>query len=128
MLNDNAKLWVAALRSGEYQQGMHVLHNCDNELCCLGVACILFQKVTGQLKVEKDAEGKSSYDGDETVLPQIVRNWLGLETINGFYACRSTSLTQQNDSGRSFAEIADVIESEPPELFVALEESNNEQI
>jgi hypothetical protein len=30
--------WLAALRSGEYQQGKGQL-NCDNTYCCLGVAC-----------------------------------------------------------------------------------------
>lgn len=35
------KKWVAALRSGEYAQGKHRLHNADG-YCCLGVACKIF--------------------------------------------------------------------------------------
>lgn len=117
-MNDNAKQWVAALRSGEYQQGTDVLHNRNNRLCCLGVACILFQKATEKLKVEKNSLGGFSYDGERTELPQIVRNWLGLKTVQGFYKNRSTSLIEQNDFHKSFTEIADIIESEPEGLFI----------
>ena len=41
MLNDNAKKWVAALRSGKYEQAKGWLREGD-KFCCLGVACDLF--------------------------------------------------------------------------------------
>ncbi len=118
-MNDNAKQWVAALRSEEYRQGTHVLHNNDDELCCLGVGCILFQKATGKLKV-KEYAGEFSYDGKTTELPEIVRSWLGLQTTEGGYEDLE-SLTVHNDNGNSFHEIADIIESEPEGLFVDVE-------
>jgi hypothetical protein len=33
--------WLAALESGQYQQGKGVLRNASNEYCCLGVLCDL---------------------------------------------------------------------------------------
>ena len=31
--------WLAALRSGEYKQGVETLYTNDDKYCCLGVAC-----------------------------------------------------------------------------------------
>ena len=37
---DNIRKWVAALRSGTYQQGRLILHDfIHNRFCCLAVAC-----------------------------------------------------------------------------------------
>lgn len=41
--------WVAALRSGLYEQGQQVLKTQDGKFCCLGVACDL-KKVPVHLK------------------------------------------------------------------------------
>ena len=38
-MNDNAKRWIAALRSGEYAQGKGYLRTHDDTFCCLGVLC-----------------------------------------------------------------------------------------
>lgn len=43
MLNENAKKWVQALRSGEYKQGKDALRDND-KFCCLGVACEVYKK------------------------------------------------------------------------------------
>jgi hypothetical protein len=40
-----AKMWIDALRSGEYTQGKFVLRNITQDTwCCLGVLCDLYQK------------------------------------------------------------------------------------
>ena len=41
-MNENAKKWVAALRSGEYKQGQYNLRSDQDHFYCLGVACDLY--------------------------------------------------------------------------------------
>lgn len=117
-MNDNAKAWVAALRSGKYQQGRDYLCK-DNRYCCLGVAC----EVLGIGKII-DGMGVATYLGDEPNdkdsgwLPRNAKEALGLRTYNGTLGDGATSLTLLNDNGATFNEIADIIESEPEGLFV----------
>lgn len=120
-MNDNAKKWVEALRSGEYKQGKNYLSS-DNYFCCLGVACDLYQKSVGDLRIERGGSGGSiSYNGRNRLLPADVQTWLNLADDNGSYANPSGfvagSLTERNDVGYDFDKIADIIESEPPGLF-----------
>lgn len=104
-------MWVAALRSGEYRQGAGLLHSPDTgTYCCLGVACDLAVK-HGVIK---------SYDGYEAVLGGTARpvvQWLGLSDDSAGYDGGRGQLTYDNDVGKTFAEIADIIESNPPGLF-----------
>jgi hypothetical protein len=129
MLNENAKAWVAALRSGKYEQTEGILTqiSADGSVshCCLGVACEL-AKNAGLSMVVYDNEDewyttKRSYDGQLSVLPSTVKVWLGLNDESG---CadepmqRYTSLAELNDSGCfSFGHIAEIIESDPKGLF-----------
>lgn len=122
-MNDNVKKWVAALRSGEYKQGVRRLHttNSEDKFCCLGVACDLYQKEVGGLIVEvmgvqEDRQRPVAYDNNIGSLPPRVQNWLG---IKGSYGdpysgviVNEDSLSGLNDKGMSFDEIADVIEQE----------------
>jgi hypothetical protein len=124
MLNENAKKWVAALRSGEYRQAQQVLRK-ENKFCCLGVACDLYGKEHG---IEWKKVGDAYYFLDEKmVLPKSVKEWLGTLTSGTFFEDKSvpekdryrhTQLSSKNDRDSSFAEIADIIESEPEGLFV----------
>ena len=112
-MNDNAKLWVATLRSDIYTQGKGALHDIvEDKYCCLGVACKLF---TG--KLEKNVQWPYMYYGDTMAndLPDKVREWLNLSSRSGRYS--GSSLICDNDSGATFEEIADLIESEPKGLF-----------
>ena len=117
----NRKAWIKALRSGKYEQGHHRLRSQDiygNKLyCCLGVAC----DISG-LGEWKSGENQGSLYLDEViVLPLKVMEWLGVRTEEGAFSeslSEFTSLIGWNDSGCSFNEIADIIESEPEGLFV----------
>ena len=109
-MNDNAKKWVAALRSGEYEQGRFNLRYGDT-FCCLGVACDLFLKDGNDLLVEK-TRGDCCFGKESSVLPVPVQKWLGLKSNTGRYGSLDESLIHQNDVLRlSFAQIADFIES-----------------
>lgn len=121
-----AELWVEALRSGKYPQSTLWLHN-ESGYCCLGVACAVYQEIVGDLDVQYDDlldhdEFVVHYDEEPEFLPTKVQNWLGLNSNNGGYrrtdwGLAETSLTQLNDGGAPFDEIADIIESRPPGLF-----------
>ena len=126
MLNENAKKWVAALRSGEFKQGVRQLRGKDDSYCCLGVACELAAR-EGVIPPAEFIEAKQIYfyDACGYFLPVDVIKWLGLETRDGRFAVRNSDdsyeypnfLSIKNDNRIPFAEIADIIESEPKGLF-----------
>lgn len=118
-MNDNARKWIAALRSGEFRQGRGQLRR-DNSYCCLGVACELYRRENGG-EWRHLGNGRFSFFDVAGLLPNEVQCWLGLRRCDGFYG--GSSLVGGNDGGYSFAEIADLIESEPEGLFVESEPS-----
>lgn len=108
---EHRRLWVDALRSGKYRQATKQLRSGD-AFCCLGVAC----DISG-LDRWRSAE-MPFYLHENRMLPAEVQKWLGLSGKLGGYGVRiRTYLADLNDSGKSFAEIADIIESEPDGLL-----------
>lgn len=109
-LNENAKKWVEALRSGKFHQTKECLYD-DRGYCCLGVAC--------HIMYEGD---DSKYEGSDGELPDEVRDWLGLDGNLGEYhdgeEFYCDLVTLNDDRNYTFAQIADVIESKPSCLFV----------
>ncbi len=117
MLNENAKQWVAALRSGEYKQGKGCLRDEDDCYCVLGVPCELYHRATGKLAPKLLVKSECYLYGTSGCrLPPKVRDWVGLESCDGSYD--TSVLSVDSDKGMSFPELADLIESEPPGLFV----------
>lgn len=125
-LNPNAQAWVYTLRSGKYEQTKGHLHVVakDGESplgwCCLGVACDLFDKANpGELQRAIFAGFMESFEGSTSFLPQKVATWLGVSSILGQYGPPEDekSLARDNDDGKTFLEIAEIIESEPERLF-----------
>lgn len=112
-------LWVEDLKSGKYMQGKRSLHRIeDDTYCCLGVACCTFLRCGGKLKMRKMPPGIMAYDWTATVLPEVVRRWLGLASPGGRYKRRDDRygvsvrcLVNDNDGGKPFSEIASIIES-----------------
>lgn len=112
------KAWVKALRSGDYRQGQGTLvtyneETCTDEFCCLGVAAnLLIQKGHEGEWFERDDMwffGKPRGGHDNAILCSVtsVPMWLRKRlTERGTEA----TLTNMNDTGRSFSEIADYIE------------------
>lgn len=112
------KLWVEALRSGEYRQAKGALGMNDGGVkayCCLGVACEVYLDCGGVLKVSTE-DGNVLYNRHDAVLPEEVQCWLGLAFADGTYE-RIRTLADDNDNDVSFDKIADLIESEPSGLF-----------
>lgn len=111
--------WISALLSGEYLQGHDKLHNVQtDEFCCLGVLCDLYIQDHPDVQWEHDYESDCYVIFGETgVLPSDVVTWAGLSDVDpnvkvpddndtGFYM---SSLTEMNDNGRSFDQIAQLI-------------------
>lgn len=107
--------WVAALRSGEYQQTTGRLRRGEN-FCCLGVAC----EVAGKHGITRRVgDGYAAYPEDgwpnSSDLPYEVQRWLGLDSPAGalveMHAGKFT-LDGLNDAALwGFKQIADVIEA-----------------
>jgi hypothetical protein len=136
-MNANAEKWLEALESGEFQQGRGRLRHgerCqEDRYCCLGVACEVYRRETGNGEWVYPDGGEwfpcfrvgDGYLADGT-LPLPVSAWLGLRTFSGFYGGElgmDSSLTSRNDGGASFKEIADIVRSEPRGLFLAAGET-----
>lgn len=104
LMNPEVKAsWIAALRSGEYQQGKGHLRD-GSAFCCLGVLCD---------PAAKAGVGNwygNTFDNCQKVLPENVMKWSGLTTSNGVIS--GDTLANLNDGGMSFTDIADVIEAE----------------
>ena len=110
MNTDIKTQWIAALRSGAYQQGRGRLR-AGNEFCCLGVLCDLHRKAVGgawDITSER-------YHNDPHGLPPVVQVWADLERyplING----RDITIYNDGQSApdemhpHTFTEIADLIE------------------
>lgn len=114
MMNQKIKeLWINALRSGEYKQSQHALRTVSG-FCCLGVLCDLAAKLelgTWRQTIEskwvfEPMGGNSRQD----TLPGRVVEWAGLRDSNP--DTDKGSLASLNDHGKSFEEIADIIQAE----------------
>lgn len=119
--------WIKALRSGKYKQGQGRLRQPTpdgDEYCCLGVLCELAvkAKVIPPPVFSPLGDGSQRYrygvNGDVKggLLPVVVSNWAGVSG-SGAYGKKGPYyfdgyLTTDNDSGKDFNTIADIIERE----------------
>lgn len=119
------KAWVAALRSGTYQQTCGMLRSryLTESFCCLGVAQDLLAKEhPTRYYWEEDHEHYRFVDaatGEESsaVLVPAANELIGLEGTGPVYldglkdrSGDTLALTTLNDEGCTFSQIADVIE------------------
>lgn len=146
-LNEIGKEWVAALRSGEYKQGIGKLHAIkkvdgkeQHEFCCLGVLSeILVKHFPDQVEAEAK---RSSLSSEGSFVDYVVKgsaepayNYLNdnLCKLAGFkggsngtfvipgsfdnHERLNESLASLNDRGTRFSEIASIIEENADQLF-----------
>jgi hypothetical protein len=104
---ERRRVWVDALESGLWRQGRFSLRKRGKDRrmhhCCLGVA--------------EDLAGLKPFaEGESGVLSVQTLGALGLASQNGCYA-GGQALSQDNDNGASFDEIAKVIRREPAGLL-----------
>ena len=109
---DIKRQWVDALRSGDYRQGRQLLRFGD-EFCCLGVLSDLATKANVGIDVETLEDGTYRFDFFESLLPPSIRDWAGLDSRNPRVTVsdgHNRALSDLNDEGITFAEIADLID------------------
>lgn len=120
---ERIRLWVDALRSGDYKQGdgqLRARRTAGDEFCCLGVLCELAIKDGVTVTVDR-REGTDYflYEGQAGLLPREVIDWAGFDPdgdlegdLDGFYDVAlgvAGTAAELNDNGEPFANIADVI-------------------
>ena len=110
--------WIAALRSGKYKQGKRALRQPidggGDSYCCLGVLCDITPGVTWACNWKL---WEASYCGEthSAVLPETLAEKLGIDKRGELGLCEGLcELTDENDAGATFAEIADLIEKHLP--------------
>jgi hypothetical protein len=112
----NRIAWLEALRSGKYEQGKEALEQ-DGKFCCLGVACKVLMDRGYPIDRRVDASGAAHYHyegrSSSGILPRGVNRLLGIYSDCGYTKNEdyAPALTTMNDRGRTFAEIADAIET-----------------
>ncbi len=106
--------WLADLRSSEYVQGTGAL-NRNGQFCCLGV--LTDQAVKAGITTDQGTNergdrlyGSSEDFGNASFLPPEVSEWAGLGGRCNPYVDEHRNLASLNDEGRTFQEIADIIE------------------
>ena len=112
--------WIESLRSGKYKQGVLYLKR-DNKYCCLGVLC----EIAG---LQYDEINKMFvYNGDKnpSYLPEsfaieIGMNYRGININNIFSSDKSLSC--MDDTGKTFEQIADILEQNPLNYIESLED------
>lgn len=89
MNKEKLRLWIDALRSGEYEQGRGGLArrfdpNGSWQYCCLGVACEVAIKDGLDLAVSEGYGGSKPYGAAKETgfLPDEVVQWLGVDEAN----------------------------------------------
>lgn len=79
-------MWVDALVSGDYKQGVGALGAWGpfgiKKYCCLGVACEVAMLNGLKLRRVMRQGGITVYGDEDSVLPQEVQDWYGLESSN----------------------------------------------
>lgn len=117
------RLWLDALRSGDYQQGSGSLRPSQDAYCCLGVLCDVYQRETGNGEFDVDRQGFfAAGEFDEACPPRAVLDWIGCDDLDGDFLVtpdecdKKKNVVALNDGHfcekRSFAEIADLLENE----------------
>jgi hypothetical protein len=112
--------WVAALRSGEYEQTTGTLSR-DGAYCCLGVLCELAIKDGVEIEKHPTPGASTRYGESVGVLPWRVVSWAGVPDCDPdvqvppkdddqFATDEWQALSGVNDGGASFELIADLIE------------------
>lgn len=112
MNEDIKRRWVEALRSGVYEQGTGHLRTSDNKYCCLGVLCDIWAQDVGvEWAVFADL---FSIKGVILLPPSDVICWAGLQRQypEVYLDDELCTLSKLNDNGKTFAEIADLIEAQ----------------
>ncbi|MDG4826035.1 hypothetical protein O7635_29655 [Asanoa sp. WMMD1127] len=134
MIESVKEQWLTALRSGEYEQAQGTLYE-DGGYCCLGVLCDIavkndaipeptdfpYPRWDGVIRTDVT---RRAYMAEKMVLPAAVAEWAGLTDVDPMVNVPEEDydtelvvsvekhLSELNDDGSTFAELADLIEAQ----------------
>ena len=122
--------WIDALRSGKYEQGSEKLRTVTG-YCCLGVLCDLYSQehntqweFRGDEEINPQSQDYWYFDEYSEFLPESVMNWAELKSHNPTVRVDveddedednwsyTDQLSDVNDSGYDFSQIANIIEAQ----------------
>lgn len=114
-LGPNQLAWLEALESGKYQQGRDWLCY-DGRYCCLGVAAKIFG--VPERPSRHDCK-RIVFDGSCTGATDMIIETLAMRGPSGESDddIDAKCLQMLNDGGKTFAEIAAIIRSDPAVYF-----------
>lgn len=117
VLGPNQTKWLEELENGSRQQVTGHLRKGDS-YCCLGVAAELFKTVDVEVRFYEGITEKGfySYNGGTTNAPEYVQKALKLFDDIGSPTVGSP-LTELNDSGTTFKQIAALVRLHPHHYF-----------
>lgn len=111
--------WIKALHSRKRKQTFGCLRDEDG-FCCLGVLCDVVKGELGEDWLRRPGSTESSFMAESGVLPDTVIALVGMDALHGFSNAKSgeyldhkrrlRNLAADNDSGKSFKQIANIIE------------------
>lgn len=117
VLGPNQTRWLEALESGDYKQEKGHLRKGDG-YCCLGVAAELFADES--VVINSDDWGTDTkhytYNGEGACAPTYVQEALKLRNDIGSPSV-GTPLTELNDDGTTFEQIASIVRLHPHHYF-----------
>jgi hypothetical protein len=111
MNSEVKKLWIAALLSGDYNQGTGQLRDVDNNFCCLGVLCNIHAQLHPEFAAKQMYQTQYGHQG--SLLPIIVEHWAGVDKYsNGSHPHTLASMNdgEMGHHQHSFKEIAKYIQ------------------
>jgi len=119
---ERLKLLTAALRSDTYTQGKDTLRN-DGGFCCLGVACDIYMKETGDGEWSEPLAfskiGARNFiageDSSTSLLPYRVADWYGINCAGDYDSANHVAML--NDRGVPFTQIADIIDAKVEDML-----------
>ena len=120
--------WVAALRSGEWQQGTGRLCSLDADgtkrYCCLGVALALQGRLNEEGQDTCGSHFINSLPAADFLVEPVTTSWddwgllrFTIMVNSARHDGKLKAVSTLNDNGWSFAEIADALESTYPQYF-----------
>lgn len=118
-IGPNQEKWLAALESGKHEQGTGGLCTSAGRMCCLGVGCHVFDLPTTGTKCGFKMFGEHS---EEAVAPSELVDLLALRDCfgrfeKGIYLLGNEALTDSNDKGATFQQIAAFCRGNPEAVF-----------
>lgn len=113
-LGPNQLAWIEALESGKYKQGQGAMRD-DDAHCCLAVGCVVANIPAIQFPSGRWAFGAAQDSGTAPI--ELVEHLSLHGDCGDTKPVSGKALTLLNDHGKSFAEIAAIIRSDPSVYF-----------